>query len=69
MRPLAQRERRLLALGILLGLIAVVVLGAIVPLVGGMAARAIERSEIITPTMLKAVYAIAPKTVKRSVGL
>jgi hypothetical protein len=46
MRPLAQRERRWVALGILLGLIAVVVLGAIVPLVGGMAARAIERSEL-----------------------
>lgn len=46
MRPLAQRERRLIALGILLGLVAVVVLGAILPLVGGMAARAIERGEL-----------------------
>jgi len=46
MRPLAQRERRLGALGILFVLVAIVVLGVIVPLFGGMAARAIERSEL-----------------------
>ena len=46
MRPLAQRERRLVALGILFVLVAVVFLGVIVPLFGGMAARAIERSEL-----------------------
>jgi hypothetical protein len=47
MRPLAQRERRLIALGILFALVAVVVLGVIVPLVGGMAARALERGDLV----------------------
>jgi type II secretory pathway component PulM len=47
MRPLAQRERRLIALGVLFALVAVVVLGIIVPLVGGMAERAITRSELV----------------------
>lgn len=46
MRPLAQRERRLIALGVLFVLVAAVVLGVFVPLVGGMAARAIERSRL-----------------------
>jgi hypothetical protein len=46
MRPLAQRERRLIALGVLFALVAIVVLGLIVPVLGGMTARAIERSEL-----------------------
>jgi type II secretory pathway component PulM len=46
MRPLAQRERKLIALGILFLLVAIVVLGAILPLLGGMTARAIERGEL-----------------------
>ncbi|MBV8799965.1 MAG: type II secretion system protein M [Alphaproteobacteria bacterium] len=46
MRQLAQRERRLVALGILFALVGVVVLGLIVPVVGGMAARALERSDL-----------------------
>jgi hypothetical protein len=46
MRPLARRERRLVALGVLFVLVAVVVLGLIVPVLGGMTARAIERSEL-----------------------
>src|SRR5450432_900930 len=46
MRPLAQRERRMLALGVLFALLAIVVLGVIVPLVGGMAARALERGSL-----------------------
>jgi hypothetical protein len=47
MKPLAQRERRLIALGVLFALVAVVVLGIIVPLVGGMAERAIARGELV----------------------
>jgi Tfp pilus assembly protein PilO len=47
MRPLAQRERRLVALGVLLALVAVVVLGVIVPVFGGMAARALERGDLV----------------------
>jgi hypothetical protein len=47
MRPLAQRERRLVALGILFVLVAIVVLGVIVPLVGGMATRALERGDLV----------------------
>ena len=47
MRPLAQRERRLIALGVLLALVAVVVLGVIVPVFGGMAARALERGDLV----------------------
>jgi hypothetical protein len=47
MRPLAQRERRLVALGILFALVAVVVLGVIVPIVGGMTARALERGDLV----------------------
>ena len=47
MRPLAQRERRIVAVGVLAFLVAVVVLGIILPLVGGLAARAIERSELV----------------------
>ncbi len=46
MRALNQKERRLVALGILFALVAVVVLGVIVPVLGGMAARALERSEL-----------------------
>ena len=46
MRPLGQRERRLVALGVLFALVAVVVLGVIVPVLGGMAARALERGEL-----------------------
>ena len=46
MRPLAQRERRIVALSVLLLLVALVVLGLIVPVLGGMTARAIERSEL-----------------------
>jgi len=47
MRPLAQGERRLIALGVLLALVAVVVLGVIVPVFGGMAARALERGDLV----------------------
>jgi Type II secretion system (T2SS), protein M subtype b len=47
MRPLAQRERRIVALGVLFLLVAVVVLGIVLPLIGGMAARAIERSDLV----------------------
>ncbi|HEX3651792.1 MAG TPA: type II secretion system protein GspM [Rhizomicrobium sp.] len=47
MKPLAQRERRLIALGVLLALIAVVVLGVIVPVFGGMATRALERGDLV----------------------
>jgi hypothetical protein len=47
MRPLAQRERRLIALGVLLAVVAVVVLGVIVPVFGGMAARALERGDLV----------------------
>ena len=46
MRPLAQRERRIIALGVLFALVAIVVLGLIVPVLGGMTARAIERSHL-----------------------
>ena len=46
MRPLGQRERRLVALGVLFVLTAIVVLGLIVPVIGGMAARALERSDL-----------------------
>ncbi|MBV9570124.1 MAG: type II secretion system protein M [Alphaproteobacteria bacterium] len=46
MRPLGQRERRMVALGVLFVLVAIVVLGVIVPVIGGMAARALERSEL-----------------------
>ena len=46
MRPLGQRERRLAALGVLLLLVAIVVLGVIVPVIGGMASRALERSDL-----------------------
>jgi hypothetical protein len=47
MRQLAQRERRLIALGVLLALVAIVVLGVIVPVFGGMAARALERGDLV----------------------
>src|SRR6185503_743687 len=47
MRPLAQGERRLIAVGVLLALVAVVVLGVIVPVFGGMAARALERGDLV----------------------
>jgi hypothetical protein len=47
MRPLAQGERRLIALGVLLALVAVIVLGVIVPVFGGMAARALERGDLV----------------------
>ena len=47
MRALAPGERRLLAVGILIALIGVVVLGIIAPVIGGMAERAEERRELI----------------------
>ena len=47
MRPLNPRERRLLAVGLLLGAIAVVWLGIIGPLVGGFFDRAAERRQLL----------------------
>ena len=47
MRPLNPRERRLLAVGLLLGAMAVVWLGIIAPLVGGFFDRAAERRQLL----------------------
>ncbi|MEO8926861.1 MAG: type II secretion system protein GspM [Caulobacteraceae bacterium] len=47
MRPLAPRERRLLAIGLLLAAVAVAWLAIVSPLVGGFFARADERRELI----------------------
>ena len=47
MRPLAPRERRLLAIGLLVAALAVAWLAIVAPLVGGFAARAAERRELI----------------------
>ncbi len=46
MRPLSPRERRLVALGVLVGLVGIVWLAIIGPLVGGFASRAAEREEL-----------------------
>ena len=47
MRPLAPAERRLLAVGILIALVGVVLLGVIALVIAGMASRAEERRELI----------------------
>lgn len=47
MRPLAPRERRLLAIGLLVAAIVVAWLAIISPLVGGFVGRAAERRELI----------------------
>ena len=47
MRPLNPRERRLLAIGLLLGALAVVWLAIIAPLVGGFFDRAAERRQLL----------------------
>jgi hypothetical protein len=47
MRTLGARERRLLAIGLLLAVVAVVVFGLIWPIVAGIAHRAEERSDLI----------------------
>jgi len=48
MRALSARERRLVAVGLLIAVIAVIVLGVFVPIVGGFALRAEERSDLIS---------------------
>lgn len=47
MRPLAPRERRLVAVGLLVGAIALAWLGVLAPVLGGFQARAERRQELI----------------------
>src|SRR5215468_7950978 len=47
MRTFSARERRLIAVGLLIAAIAVIVLGVFVPIIGGFALRAEERSDLL----------------------
>ena len=46
MRPLQPRERKFVAVGILIAVVAIVLFGIVVPVFGGLALRAAERSEL-----------------------